>query len=45
MITTNKYQTISQHHKSTDWSFLPTLLSALLGVGIGIILGSYWGWI
>lgn len=45
MITTDKYQTVDSRPHSHDWSFMPTLLSAFLGVGIGILLGNYWGWI
>lgn len=43
MITANKSQTITRSHKLNDWSFLPTLFSALAGVGIGLIIGNYIG--
>ncbi len=43
MVTANKSQTITGSHKLNDWSFLPTLFSALTGVGIGLIIGNYIG--
>lgn len=45
MITTSKTQTVSRSHTRDDWSFLPTAFSALAGVGIGILIGSYLGWL
>lgn len=45
MITTSKNQIVSRSHTRNDWSFLPTAFSALAGVGIGILIGNYLGWI
>ena len=45
MITTGKYKTVSRPHIQDNWSFLPTALSALAGVGIGIAIGNYLGWL
>ena len=43
MITTNKYQTISRRPNHDNWYFLPTLLNAVAGVSIGMIIGNYLG--
>ena len=45
MITTSKNQTVSRFSIQNDWSFLPTAFSALAGVGLGILIGNYLGWI
>ncbi|MCC0175587.1 hypothetical protein I4641_01150 [Waterburya agarophytonicola K14] len=45
MITTAKVQTISRPHHHNNWSFLPTAFSALAGVGIGMAIGNYLGWL
>ncbi len=45
MITTSKNQTVSHFHSQNNWSFLPTAFSALAGVGLGILIGNYLGWI
>lgn len=45
MITTTKTQTKSRSHTRNDWSFLPTAFSALAGVGIGIAIALYLGWL
>jgi hypothetical protein len=45
MITTSKYQTLSHYRTQNNWSFLPTAFSALTGVGLGILIGNYLGWI
>ncbi len=45
MITTSKNHTSSRSHVRNDWSFLPTAFSALAGVGIGILIGNYLGWL
>ena len=45
MITTTKTQTVSRSNTRNDWSFLPTVFSALAGVGIGIAIANYLGWI
>lgn len=45
MITTSKTQTVSRSYTRDDWSFLPTAFSALAGIGIGILIGSYLGWL
>jgi len=41
----SKHQTVSPPHVHHDLSFLPTLFSALAGVGIGIMIGNYLGWL
>jgi hypothetical protein len=28
-----------------DWAFLPTVFSTMAGIGIGLLIGSYLGWI
>lgn len=45
MITTSTYKTVSRSHVRNDWSFLPTVFSALAGVGIGMLIGNYLGWL
>ena len=45
MITTDKYKTVSPSPVRNDWSFLPTAFNALAGVGIGILIGNYLGWL
>ena len=45
MITIHKNRTASPSHVRDDWSFLPTAFSALAGVGIGIMIGNYLGWL
>jgi len=45
MITTNNIKTVSRPHSHNNWSFLPTAFSALAGVGIGIAIGNYLGWL
>lgn len=45
MITISKSKTVSRPHNHNNWSFLPTLLIALAGVGIGIVIGNYLGWL
>ena len=44
MITTSKAKTVSRHNYN-NWSFLPTAFSALAGVGIGLAIGNYLGWL
>ena len=44
MITTSKKQT-SYNHAGNNWSFMPTLLNGLAGVGIGMVIGNYLGWL
>ena len=45
MITiTKSEQSAKSNDRHNDWSFLPTAMSTLLGVGIGITIGSYFGW-
>ncbi|MGD1922508.1 MAG: hypothetical protein ACFCAD_28605 [Pleurocapsa sp.] len=44
MITISKSKP-SRSHNHSDWSFLPTAFSALAGVGIGIAIGNYLGWL
>ena len=43
MITTDKYQTIAHRQNHNNWCFLPILLNAVAGVGIGMIVGNYLG--
>ena len=43
MITTNKYQTISRSQNHNNWNFLPIMLNAVAGVGVGVIIGNYLG--
>jgi|GEM_PF-2087982 len=45
MITITQSQKIAHSSDRNDWSFLPTAFSALLGVGIGIAMGCYFGWL
>ena len=47
MITSTSNKTISQtpRHTRNDWDFLPTMFSAMAGISIGLILGSYLGWL
>ena len=45
MTTSSKDQTVSRHQKHHDWSFMPNLLTATTGVGIGLAIASYLGWI
>ncbi|MEM8830094.1 MAG: hypothetical protein AAGE96_12155 [Cyanobacteria bacterium P01_G01_bin.19] len=45
MITTSKFKSASRPHSQNNWSFLPTAFSALAGVGIGIAIGNYLGWL
>ncbi len=45
MITITKSKKTAKESDSHNWSFLPTVLSALLGVGIGIAMGCYFGWL
>jgi hypothetical protein len=45
MITTSKNQTVSHSYTQNDWLFLPTAFSALAGVGLGLLIGNYLGWI
>ena len=45
MITANKYQTVVQSRKHQDYSFIPTLLCAMAGVGIGLAIGNCFGWL
>jgi hypothetical protein len=33
---------ISKHH---DWSFVPRTISGFTGVGIGLIIANYFGWL
>ncbi len=44
MITSNKKATTNTLFPG-DWSFLPTAFSALAGIGIGLMIGNYLGWI
>ena len=44
MITSNKKATINTLFQG-DWNFLPTAFSALVGVGIGLLIGNYLGWL
>lgn len=44
MITTSQVK-VSRTHNYNNWSFLPTAFSALAGVGIGIAIGNYLGWL
>ena len=43
MITTDKYQTIARRQDRNEWYFLPFLLNAVAGVGVGMIIGNYFG--
>lgn len=45
MITNSKYQSISHSQNHNNWSFIPTALSALAGIGIGFLIGNYLGWL
>ncbi|WP_019507597.1 hypothetical protein [Pleurocapsa sp. PCC 7319] len=45
MITNSKNQKFSPLHIRNDWHFLPTAFSGLAGVGIGLIIGNFLGWI
>jgi hypothetical protein len=47
MITSTNKQKIAKKstHSRNDWDFLPTAFSAIAGVTIGLMLGSYLGWI
>jgi hypothetical protein len=45
MITTNKNQTVSHSYTQNDLFFLPTAFSALAGVGFGLLIGNYLGWL
>lgn len=48
MITTEKLKTIPTVTPATlhqNWSFLPLILSAFAGVGIGVVIGNYLGWL
>jgi hypothetical protein len=45
MITTSNFKTVSFSHNHNNWLFLPTAFSALAGVGIGIAIGNYLGWL
>jgi hypothetical protein len=45
MITTNKNQTVSRSYIQNDWFFLPTAFSALAGVSLGLLIGTYLGWL
>jgi hypothetical protein len=44
MITSSK-KLVSNSIFQGDWAFLPTAFSAMAGVGIGLLIGSYLGWI
>ena len=44
MITISKFKSVSRHSRN-NWSFLPTAFSALAGVGIGLAIGTYLGWL
>ena len=41
----NNQTLTNQKHSSNDWSFMPRLLSGFAGVGIGIVIGNFLGWI
>lgn len=45
MITVTQSQKVAEKSDRNDWSFLPTAISALLGVSIGIAIGNYFGWL
>ncbi|MDJ0731898.1 MAG: hypothetical protein QNJ33_18105 [Crocosphaera sp.] len=38
-----RYQTVVSHKKVTNWSFVSPFLTAMAGVGIGILFGFYLG--
>lgn len=45
MITTEKTKTVTPTTSHYDWSFFPLVLSAFAGVGIGVAIGTYLGWL
>ena len=45
MITANSNKKVSPKFSHNDWSFLPPGFSALAGVGIGLMIGNYLGWL
>ena len=45
MTATAKVKTATRVNTHNNWSFLPTAFSALAGVGIGIAIGNYLGWL
>ena len=45
MITNSKNQKFFPLDIRNEWHFLPTAFSGLAGVGIGIIIGNFLGWL
>ena len=45
MITIIRSKAVVGSHRGNDWSFLPTVFSAAIGIGIGMAIGNYLGWI
>ena len=45
MVTSSKNKSTSNSIFQGDWAFIPTAFSAMAGVGIGLLIGSYLGWI
>ena len=46
MITSSNKKSASNNSIfQSEWSFLSTGLSAMAGIGIGLLIGTYLGWI
>ncbi|MGF1542495.1 MAG: hypothetical protein ACFCU5_18970 [Pleurocapsa sp.] len=47
MITNSNSKSVAKNKNifRGEWAFLPTAFSAMAGISIGLLIGSYLGWI